>query len=1193
MKYKKYWWILALVSGFHSSNAQDVPKIIPPSPNAATLGKFGDTPVELYNGTVDISIPLYSIKEGDIDIPLTLRYQSSGIKVQQEASWVGLGWDFSPAGMITQSVVGGLDRVGMLDKDFYKNIFLKTYRSFTQQEYDQFKQGFSTAYPVDLNLNAQPVYNDFSLYYERSPSEGSTVYTTDERNLLENGVQYGQGQPDIYYVSCPGLSFQFFIDVVTDKPVILNPKALIQIETFPSNSKWVVTNEKGYKYYFDIQETYNVLDPVTTSWLLSKIVSPLGNTITFKYQNYGNEYSMPSYYGELTSSVPDLITPSGDGTHAKIFTHQVPEYMDGSKTSKNYYLSSIETSLETINFNLQPRTDLKGDGARSLKSIDVLNKTGQKIRTIDCNYDYFSYSTIGSSYQEGIFQYNDPVITHTPSLIENAFSKRLKLTSIRQTGYNNLIPKTEGQHTFSYIEDFPLPLKTSCAVDHWGYYNGQNNTGLLPEIKFLPEKIGTTASEYSDFGQPIKGITLRKLATKIDNRTIPLELKGFAGANRAADEKYMMQGMLKDITYPTGGKTSFIWEANRFRNFRIPSVSQTQDLKTAISLNSPTAILAQDYPSAAPSLKTTEFVLDQPTTITLSGQLYKPRNPNYLPVTEFENIETSGVKLFKKNSQGVLSLKAEYYFNASNALVKLETVAGVQRRVFTTTVPLDAGTYVLECDFVADDSSTMPGGPQLYGYVNYKTKSDEQVISEIIGNQDFIGGGLRIKEIAKFDFNGNAISRKTIKYLNEDGIKTSGLLMSPLNYVSSKIHGIGGAPYTLNLIETNWTLHSSSYVPLSNSAMGNLIGYSRIIEEDFDRNGVSNGKIINDYNNQPSRYFADLPAVPNMANGLIKSSKIYSSTQLIKESNYEYQKLLSQYFRSYKVTNVVPPNGNGNGDSYTPGFYYISYYPMLSELNVMSKKNEIDYSNNTQDKVETVTNYTYQPAHFQLLKTTMTDSRGLDNQKQLSYPNEMVSGGKDATGVYAKMISRNIVAPVIEEKIIKNGSTETTTTNYKDWFSDNTIITPDQLITKSNSLDPETRVRYYAYSNKGNPLSLSKEKGVKICYIWGYASQFPIIEVKNADYATVQNALGTTVIQTLGNTNPNKAAIDAAVLTLKTALPDAQIVSYTYDPLIGMTSQTDAKGQTTYYEYDEFQRLKNVKDQNGNIIKNNIYHYKP
>ena len=53
----------------------------------------------------------------------------------------------------------------------------------------------------------------------------------------------------------------------------------------------------------------------------------------------------------------------------------------------------------------------------------------------------------------------------------------------------------------------------------------------------------------------------------------------------------------------------------------------------------------------------------------------------------------------------------------------------------------------------------------------------------------------------------------------------------------------------------------------------------------------------------------------------------------------------------------------------------------------------------------------------------------------------------------------------------------------------------------------------------------------------------------------------------------------------------AQMTTYTYDPLVGITSSTDANGQTTYYEYDGLQRLMNIKDQYGNIVKHMDYHY--
>jgi YD repeat-containing protein len=54
---------------------------------------------------------------------------------------------------------------------------------------------------------------------------------------------------------------------------------------------------------------------------------------------------------------------------------------------------------------------------------------------------------------------------------------------------------------------------------------------------------------------------------------------------------------------------------------------------------------------------------------------------------------------------------------------------------------------------------------------------------------------------------------------------------------------------------------------------------------------------------------------------------------------------------------------------------------------------------------------------------------------------------------------------------------------------------------------------------------------------------------------------------------------------------DAFMTNYTYDANGNVTSSTDAKGETTYYEYDAFLRLMNVKDKDGNIIKHTDYHY--
>jgi hypothetical protein len=59
------------------------------SPNAASLGIYGEIPVSLYTGTPDISIPLFEIE--NINLPVTLNYHASGVRPDQQTGWVGSG----------------------------------------------------------------------------------------------------------------------------------------------------------------------------------------------------------------------------------------------------------------------------------------------------------------------------------------------------------------------------------------------------------------------------------------------------------------------------------------------------------------------------------------------------------------------------------------------------------------------------------------------------------------------------------------------------------------------------------------------------------------------------------------------------------------------------------------------------------------------------------------------------------------------------------------------------------------------------------------------------------------------------------------------------------------------------------------------------------------------------------------------
>jgi YD repeat-containing protein len=53
----------------------------------------------------------------------------------------------------------------------------------------------------------------------------------------------------------------------------------------------------------------------------------------------------------------------------------------------------------------------------------------------------------------------------------------------------------------------------------------------------------------------------------------------------------------------------------------------------------------------------------------------------------------------------------------------------------------------------------------------------------------------------------------------------------------------------------------------------------------------------------------------------------------------------------------------------------------------------------------------------------------------------------------------------------------------------------------------------------------------------------------------------------------------------------AQMKTYTYTPLVGVSSLCDAENRVTYYQYDGFGRIKVVLDQDHNIIKTIQYHF--
>ena len=88
-----------------------IKEVIHPSPQAAAYARYGEYPVDYSTGVPKIDIPLYSLNTGDYELPISLSYHASGIKVTDVSTPVGLGWVLNAGGVITRTCRAVPDRV--------------------------------------------------------------------------------------------------------------------------------------------------------------------------------------------------------------------------------------------------------------------------------------------------------------------------------------------------------------------------------------------------------------------------------------------------------------------------------------------------------------------------------------------------------------------------------------------------------------------------------------------------------------------------------------------------------------------------------------------------------------------------------------------------------------------------------------------------------------------------------------------------------------------------------------------------------------------------------------------------------------------------------------------------------------------------------------------------------------------------
>ncbi|MDK7676136.1 hypothetical protein QP547_10025 [Weeksella virosa] len=189
------------------------------SAEVSAFSKYVDIPATTHTGVMNISIPIYSFDFDGQQFPISLEYNTSGIKLDEIASRVGLGWVLNIGGIsLSKQVIGSPDR--------------------PQSQKEDMSSGF-----------------DFNGY--------GTVGSDTEKALYAIGDFLGEYPndflPDIYNYSLLKNTGQFIFDI-KKKEALKIPSSNVKIKKIKTPHGFfdvVMNDDKGNEYYFSlIQSRY-------------------------------------------------------------------------------------------------------------------------------------------------------------------------------------------------------------------------------------------------------------------------------------------------------------------------------------------------------------------------------------------------------------------------------------------------------------------------------------------------------------------------------------------------------------------------------------------------------------------------------------------------------------------------------------------------------------------------------------------------------------------------------------------------------------------------------------------------------------------------------------------------------------------------------------------------------------------------
>lgn len=511
-----------------------------------------------------------------------------------------------------------------------------------------------------------------------------------------------------------------------------------------------------------------------------------------------------------------------------------------------------------------------------------------------------------------------------------------------------------------------------------------------------------------------------------------------------------------------------------------------------------------------------------------------------------------------------------------------EVVQGILTNQTGTSIQLVNGTYKLaaevDCQLDQQDFAVT-----LKIYEQRESEPGNSITNKSTG-------GLRIAQTIDSSEGGKDIV-KTYRYHQENNPDvTSGSVLTDLTYKYDYFLTIeiqndpSGGPCASGVSCDFLAYASTTNYPLATTS-GGYTGYA-FVTLDYGDNGYSTHKFVSpeEAPDSPPTSFPFAPVISyEWRRGLLLEQNDYDAdgdpVRYLenKYSSTEIKSVLGMKVGQNRFLQSDCTRGLDDASLLSGSEYEI--YRIETEFQYLESQTERIYSSENPSRfVDRITSYQYDSENFQRLQTTTTDSKNQSQNINYKYATDF----SDQTYRSDLLRTNHMHSQVLEQTTqVGTETTQKVTTTYADPSGNIVPVLVENYLTGTG----EKVSTDYLYDNQGNVRQVLDSDGVPTSFIWGYNQTLPVAKVVGATFGEIEEVLTT-------NFNAGSGALsDTQASDLRRELSAAQVTTYTHDPLVGITSETDPNGRTVTYHYDDLNRLEWIESQEGHVVQKYDYQY--